>query len=109
MADGPKPHVEIVYCWRCKWLLRAAWMAQEMLATFEADLGAVSLLPDEEGGRFLIRVDGDVLWDRKADGGFPQVPELKQRLRDQIAPGRDLGHLDEGGSSRNEKGEHSHD
>lgn len=35
-----------------------------------------------------------VLWDRKADGGFPETKELKRRVRDVIEPGRDLGHVD---------------
>ena len=26
-----KPRVEIEYCTQCRWLLRAAWMAQELL------------------------------------------------------------------------------
>lgn len=32
-----KPIVEIEYCTQCRWLLRAAWMAQELLVTFEED------------------------------------------------------------------------
>jgi hypothetical protein len=35
-----------------------------------------------------------VLWDRKIDGGFPEVKELKRRVRDVIQPDRDLGHVD---------------
>ncbi|TVP80725.1 MAG: SelT/SelW/SelH family protein [Puniceicoccaceae bacterium] len=89
-----KPSVEIEYCPGCRWLLRAGWTAQELLTTFEAELGAVSLKPAEVGGTFTVRVDGHLLWDRKAEGRFPEMKELKQRLRDQIAPERDLGHSD---------------
>lgn len=35
-----------------------------------------------------------VLWDRKAEGGFPETKELKSRVRNVIEPGRDLGHVD---------------
>ena len=33
-----------------------------------------------------------LLWDRKAEGGFPETKELKNRVRNVIEPGRDLGH-----------------
>ncbi|MGR3761147.1 SelT/SelW/SelH family protein [Roseobacteraceae bacterium NS-SX3] len=89
-----KPTVTITYCTGCNWLLRAAWMAQELLQTFEAQLGGVTLVPGETGGIFEIRADGEVIWERKRDGGFPDARELKTRLRDRIDPDRDLGHLD---------------
>jgi len=68
-------------------------MAQELLSTFRADLGEVALVPGT-GGVFQIAYDGDLLWDRKRDGGFPDAKTLKQRVRDRLDPGRDLGHLD---------------
>ena len=85
--------VEIEYCTRCRWLLRAAWMAQELLSTFEADLNEVALCPGGSGV-FEVRVGSDVIWSRKAEGRFPEAKELKQRVRDRIAPTRDLGHID---------------
>lgn len=88
-----QPRLEIQYCTRCRWLLRAAWMAQELLTTFEAELGEVALLPSA-GGVFEVRVDGETLWSRKAEGRFPELRELKQLVRDRIAPGRALGHAD---------------
>ena len=88
-----KPIVEIEYCTACRWLLRAAWLAQEVLTTFEADLGGVTLVPGR-GGVFEIRLGSDPLWSRKAEGRFPEAKEVKQRLRDRIAPGRSLGHSD---------------
>jgi selenoprotein W-related protein len=89
-----KAEVEIEYCPGCRWLLRAGWTAQELLTTFEAELGAVSLRPSETGGRFTVRVNGTVLWDRATEGRFPEMKELKQLVRDAIAPDRDLGHSD---------------
>jgi selenoprotein W-related protein len=91
---APLPRVEIEYCRQCRWLLRASWMAQELLTTFEDELGGVSLIPGT-GGVFEVRIGGDVLWSRKAEGRFPELKEIKQRLRDRIAPGRDLGHSDQ--------------
>lgn len=89
----PGPRVTIRYCTQCNWLLRAGWIAQELLQTFGEDLGEVALLPGT-GGIYEIAVDGRVIWERKADGGFPGPREIKQRLRDVIAPERDLGHAD---------------
>ena len=96
MTDSPstpKPSVVITYCTQCNWLLRAGWMAQELLQTFGVELGAVTLVPGT-GGIYTIDVDGERIWDRKRDGGFPDVKTLKQRVRDVIDPERDLGHLD---------------
>ncbi len=87
--------IEIEYCTGCHWLLRAAWIAQELLGTFESELQAVTLVPGSEGGIFEIRLNGDTVWSRKGQGRFPEIKELKQLIRDIVAPGRDLGHLDQ--------------
>ncbi|MGI9309165.1 MAG: SelT/SelW/SelH family protein [Gammaproteobacteria bacterium] len=86
--------VEIHYCTGCHWLLRAAWFAQEILATFEQELGEVALRPDNQGGVFDIFLDGKLLWSRKEQGRFPEPKEIKRLVRDEVAPGRDLGHID---------------
>ncbi|MBH9315444.1 SelT/SelW/SelH family protein [Pseudomonas aeruginosa] len=85
-----KPEIVITYCTQCQWLLRAAWLAQELLSTFADDLGKVCLEPGP-GGVFRIPCDGLQVWERKADGGFPEAKALKQRVRDRIDPQRDLG------------------
>ncbi|MFZ1682370.1 MAG: SelT/SelW/SelH family protein [Rhizobiaceae bacterium] len=87
------PRIAIAYCSQCNWMLRAAWMAQELLQTFGQDLGEVALVPGT-GGIFTVSVDGVTVWDRKADGGFPDAKALKQRVRDHVWPERDLGHAD---------------
>ncbi|PWI74854.1 selenoprotein domain protein [Purpureocillium lilacinum] len=118
------PRVTIQFCTQCKWMLRAAYYAQELLSTFGLSLGEVALQPST-GGTFVVTIvhqrhssvvavagakDQDqaatatsttpatttstVLWDRKVDGGFPETKELKRRVRDVIEPGRDLGHVD---------------
>ena len=88
-----KAVIEIRYCTQCQWLLRAAWLAQELLGSFAEDLERVALLPGT-GGVFCITCNGQQIWERKADGGFPEAKELKQRVRDLIDPQRDLGHND---------------
>lgn len=88
-----KAKIRITYCTQCQWLLRAAWMAQELLATFGEDLQEVALKP-ASGGVFEIHCDDQLIWERKRDGGFPDVKTLKQLVRDRIDPARDLGHVD---------------
>ena len=86
--------VSITYCRLCGWLLRASWMAQELLTTFADELGSVTLIPDTTGGVFEVRLDDALLWSRKDHGRFPEMKELKQMVRDRIAPDRDLCHSD---------------
>ncbi len=88
--------IEIEYCRLCRWMLRAAWMGQELLQTFEDEIGEVALRPGT-GGVFVISVDGEVVWSRKEEGRFPEITELKQRVRDRIAPEKSLGHSDRKG------------
>jgi selenoprotein W-related protein len=88
-----RSRIEIEYCIQCRWLLRAAWMAQELLTTFEREIGEVALVPGS-GGIYDIRVDGELLFSRKEKGRFPDLKELKQLVRDRIAPEKDLGHSD---------------
>lgn len=114
-AQIPLPRVTIKFCTQCKWMLRAAYYAQELLSTFSTSLGEVALQPST-GGVFVVQIHHVpptpeapaplspspaaaaaltwTLWDRKVDGGFPETKELKRRLRDIIEPGRNLGHVD---------------
>ncbi|MFT3714502.1 MAG: SelT/SelW/SelH family protein [Gordonia sp. (in: high G+C Gram-positive bacteria)] len=92
------PAVTITYCTQCHWLLRASWMASELLSTFGTELGAVTLVPGT-GGVFRVDVDGEPAWNRKRDGGFPDAATLKKRVRDLAFPGRDLGHADRDGEA----------
>ncbi|PGH06881.1 hypothetical protein GX51_02126 [Blastomyces parvus] len=97
------PRVTIKYCTQCKWLLRAAYFAQELLSTFSTTLGEVSLVP-ATGGVFTVSILHEsnvdfttaetVLWDRKAEGGFPETKQLKSLVRNIVDPARDLGHVD---------------
>ena len=89
-----KPIIEIHYCATCRFVLRATWIAQELLFTFGDDLGGLTLVPSD-GGVFRVQMaDGSVIYDRHAEGSFPESKHLKQLVRDKIAPGKDLGHSD---------------
>jgi selenoprotein W-related protein len=91
-SRSTKAKIAIEYCIQCRWLPRAAWLAQELLSSFETDLAEVALVPGRSGV-FEVRVDGDVVWDRHVDG-FPEPAAVKRLVRDRITPGRHLGHAD---------------
>ena len=85
--------IEIKYCTQCHWLLRASWMAQELLTTFNTDIASLALVPGT-GGIFEVRLNDVVIFSRKEAGRFPESKELKQLVRDVIDPERPLGHSD---------------
>ncbi|KAF9928605.1 hypothetical protein FBU30_002280 [Linnemannia zychae] len=87
------PRVEIEFCTGCKWHLRAGWMAQELLLTFGNTIGELALIPGKSA-TFIVRVNGDVVFDRKDHGRFPEMKEVKQLVRTVIAPEMGLGHSD---------------
>jgi selenoprotein W-related protein len=89
----PDFKVQLRYCTQCRWLLRSAWMAQELLTTFESELTEVSLAPGT-GGVFEVRVNQELIWSRAEQGRFPDIKELKQLVRDRVAPDKELGHSD---------------
>ncbi|KIV85758.1 hypothetical protein PV11_01418 [Exophiala sideris] len=104
------PRIAIEFCTQCKWNLRAAYFAQELLQTFGTSIGEIALIP-VTGGTFTVTmthatastapdsetpasVTDTVIWDRKTENGFPETKELKNRVRNIIEPDRDLGHID---------------
>ena len=68
-------------------------MAQELLTTFATELGEVALVPGT-GGIFEVWVNDALIWSRVEQGRFPDITELKQLVRDRVAPDRSLGHTD---------------
>jgi selenoprotein W-related protein len=83
--------VTITYCTQCRWLFRAAWLAQELLTAFEQELAGVTLAPDS-GGVFEVRIGDERIFSRQRAGHFAEAAELKRLVRDRVAPGRNLGH-----------------
>lgn len=68
-------------------------MGQELLTTFAHEIGEIALIPGE-GGIFEIRLEGELLHSRRLAGGFPEMKQIKQLVRDRIAPEKGLGHSD---------------
>jgi selenoprotein W-related protein len=91
------PTIKIEYCPKCGWMLRAAYMAQELLTTFPDDVYGILLIPSEVSGRYQISIDDILIFDRKREGRFPEIKELKQLVRDKVNPQKDLGHSDKKG------------
>ncbi|RIA83276.1 Rdx family-domain-containing protein [Glomus cerebriforme] len=94
IEDAAKPHlprVSIEYCTQCRWVLRAGWMAQELLVTFSTLLGEVALIPGSSAV-FKVHLDGELIWDRKQAGRFPELKELKTLIRNKVSPDMNLGH-----------------
>jgi selenoprotein W-related protein len=91
--ESMTPRLEIEYCTQCRWLLRAAWLSQELLTTFTQELGEVALIPGANG-IFEVRLDGETIFSRRQQRRFPESKEIKQLVRDRIAPERHLGHSD---------------
>ena len=89
-----KPVITIEYCPKCGWMLRAAYVAQELLITFSEEIKGVLLQPSEVSGTYFISVNEQRIFDRKSAGGFPEIKELKQLVRDIVAPEKSLGHSD---------------
>jgi selenoprotein W-related protein len=96
-----KPVIRITYCTQCNWMLRSAWMAQELLSTFVAEVGEVALRPGT-GGIFEIHVNDQLLWSRAEQGRFPDIKELKQLVRDSVAPEKSLGHSEKSSTTPQE-------
>lgn len=90
-----KYEITIEYCPKCNWMLRAAWLAQEILVTFENELEKVSLKPSSIAGIFIIKIGEHTVFDRKINGGFVEPKIYKQLIRDYIAPKKHLGHSDD--------------
>jgi selT/selW/selH selenoprotein domain len=87
----PGPRIEITYCTKCRFLLRAAWMAEELLTTFGAELGEVALRPGS-GGIFEVALDGTVVASNRDYAPMPDPADVKRAIRDRISPERKIGH-----------------
>ena len=87
----PPPRVEILYCTQCKFMLRASYLAQELLSTFEKELGEVALVPSS-GGILEVTLDGEMIATNRETKKMPEAGEVKRLVRDRIAPDRAVGH-----------------
>jgi selenoprotein W-related protein len=85
------PRVEITYCRRCKFLLRATWLGTEILTAFPEEIGELAIVPGS-GGIFEVKLDGEVVATNRGGAPIPDAAEVKRALRDRIAPERRIGH-----------------
>lgn len=69
-------------------------MAQEILSTFSDEINGVLLKPAAISGQYSILAGETLVFDRKENGRFPEIKELKQLIRDIVCPGKNLGHSD---------------
>ena len=89
--------ISIEYCIGCRWIHRAHWMSTELLTTFNDNsiLKEVSIRPSSETGTFKIILNEDtVLFNRGEEKRFPELKEIKQKIRNIIDPSKNLGHSD---------------
>ncbi len=93
VAKINSPRIEIHYCTQCRFILRANWIAQELLMTFSEKIGELALVPSS-AGVFTVLLDGEEIFSRKKQERFPDSKELKQLIRDRIEPDMPLGHSD---------------
>lgn len=89
-----KRSVTVEYCSKCKFMMRSAWIAQELLQSFEGDIDEAVLKPSEIPGIWRIYANDQQVWDRKTERGLPEMKDLKRRVRDVIAPNKNLGHAE---------------
>ena len=61
-----KYQITIEYCPKCNWMMRAAWIAQELLVTFEEEIELMSLKPSPSSGSFIIWIGDKSVYDRKS-------------------------------------------
>ena len=85
------PRVEITYCTKCRFLLRASWMAQEILTTLADEIGEVVIRPGS-GGIFEVTLDGEVIASNRDHAPMPDPADVKRTIRDRVAPERQIGH-----------------
>lgn len=89
-----KRSITVEYCTKCKFMMRSAWIAQELLQSFEGDIDEAVLRPSEIPGIWRIYANDQQVWDRKTERGLPEMKDLKRRVRDIIAPDKNLGHAE---------------
>jgi selenoprotein W-related protein len=75
-------------------MMRSSWIGQELIQTFEDQLPQITLSPSSEAGIFKIYCDKHLIWDRKIDQNALDIKVIKQRVRDRIAPDKELGHTE---------------
>lgn len=80
---GPLQAISITYCTKCNFLLRASWVAQELLHTFQDYVSSVTIIPGS-GGQFDVHYGKELIFSNKTAGRFPETRELREMLMARI-------------------------
>jgi selenoprotein W-related protein len=79
VADGTKHRIEIEFCLVCKFQGRALWMARELIDQ-RPDLADEFVLVPSSNGAFTVRYDGEVVFDYREHGRFPEPKEVREAI-----------------------------
>jgi len=74
-----KHRLEIEFCTTCKFQGRAFWLARELFDARPDLAGEIVLVPSS-GGIFVVRFDGETVWDYAATGRFPEPKEVREAV-----------------------------
>eukprot|EP00124_Ichthyophonus_hoferi_P002543 Ihof_evm5s177 gene=Ihof_evmTU5s177 len=73
------PRVVFEYCLGCRWGMRAGWLAQELLVTFEDQIKEIALRPIRKpAGTFNVWLNKELLFSWAKEKRFPETKELKK-------------------------------
>lgn len=78
------PRVTIVYCAACGYEPQTIELASALMHTFTYDLGAIELIPWQDGA-FDVAIDGELVHSMYRDGGFPAHETIIQAVRQRLA------------------------
>ena len=87
-TDATEPNVSILYCTGCRWLLRAAYLGQELLDAC-SEIRSLTLVPSRKPcrpGSFVIQCSSSeqILWNRAEAGGFPTTQQAIDLVREAL-------------------------
>ncbi len=73
--------LEIEFCAVCKFQGRAFFLARELYDQRPDLFDEIALLP-VSGGAFNVSYDGALVWDYRAQGGFPDPKTIREAILD---------------------------
>lgn len=71
--------IEIEFCLVCKFQGRALWIARELIDQ-RPDLADEFVLVPSSNGAFTVRYDGQVVFDYREAGRFPEPKEIREAV-----------------------------
>ncbi len=71
--------LEIEFCTACKFQGRAFWLARELFDQRPDLAGEIVLVPGS-GGVFIVRYDGQTVFDYATAGRFPEPKDVREAV-----------------------------